>query len=284
MRKYHLIGFVLANDIEFTISNEKVNEHYDLIDKVVEISKQDIGGEEIEGAKLQVIDKDNNIVDEWISTKESHKVSNLVEGQTYILHEEVCIDNFVKATDIEFTVTTEKETQKVVMIDKIVEITKQDVYGNNLEGVTLKVIDLEGHIIDEWITTNTAHKVSNLIEGEKYILREEKSIEGYVKASDIEFEVSYDKEMQNIVMIDKVVDITKIDITTNKELPGAELIVTDKNGTIIDKWISTTEPHHVNNLEEGKEYVLTEITCPYRLQTSREHYIQSNNRKRNTIN
>ena len=36
-----------------------------------------------------------------------------------------------------------------------------------------------------------------------------------------------------------------------------------RNGNEIDKWISTKEVHHVNGLEEGKTYTLTEITCPY---------------------
>ncbi len=43
-------------------------------DKVVSMSKTDIGGNEVEGAKIQIIDKDGNIVDEWISTKEEHKI------------------------------------------------------------------------------------------------------------------------------------------------------------------------------------------------------------------
>ncbi|MDO4179926.1 MAG: hypothetical protein Q4D36_01405, partial [Bacteroidales bacterium] len=36
---------------------------------------------EIEGATIQVKDKDGNIVDEWISTTESHLIKGLEEGQ-----------------------------------------------------------------------------------------------------------------------------------------------------------------------------------------------------------
>ena len=64
-------------------------------------------------------------------------------------------------------------------------------------------------------------------------------------------------------MIDKIVIISKIDLVTGEELPGAELIVTDEEGNVVDKWTSTNEPHYVTGLEEGKEYTLTEITCPY---------------------
>ena len=78
-------------------------------DKIVEVSKEDISGKEIEGAKLQVLDKEGNIIDEWISEKEAHKVKGLKENETYILHEELAVGNYVKASDIEFTVTESKE-------------------------------------------------------------------------------------------------------------------------------------------------------------------------------
>ena len=59
-----------------------------MIDKVVEIVKTDIStGEELEGAKLQVLDENDNIIDEWISSKEAHKVSGLEENKNYKLVE-----------------------------------------------------------------------------------------------------------------------------------------------------------------------------------------------------
>lgn len=64
----------------------------------------------------------------------------------------------------------------------------------------------------------------------------------------------YDKEIE--------VAISKQDITSQKELPGAELTVADDNGNVIEKWISTEEPHMVN-LPAGT-YTLTEIAAPER--------------------
>ena len=54
-------------------------------------------------------------------------------------------------------------------------------------------------------------------------------------------------------------------MVNGEEVEGAELVVTDENGNEIDRWTSTKEPHHVVGLEEGKKYVLTEITAPYRI-------------------
>ena len=54
----------------------------------MEITKTDlVTGDEIEGAELQVIDENGNIIDEWISTKEPHKVTGLEENKKYELIE-----------------------------------------------------------------------------------------------------------------------------------------------------------------------------------------------------
>ena len=151
------------------------------------------------------------------------------------------------------------------MIDKIVDMSKVDIGGNEIEGAKMQVLDYEGNIIDEWVSGKEPHKIKNLEEGKSYILHEEVSVGYYVKATDVEFEVTYDKETQHLELIDKIVDVTKIDMVNGEEVEGAELVVTDENGNEIDRWTSTKEPHHVVGLEEGKKYVLTEITAPYRI-------------------
>ena len=256
-------GYVKATDISFEVTEEKKNQNIVMVDKIVEMTKADIAGEEIEGATIQVFDKDGNKVDEWVSEKEAHKIKNLVEGETYILHEEIASEGYVKATDISFEVTEEKINQKITMIDKIVELQKVDVDGNAINGATIQVLDKEGNIVDEWVTEEEPHRIKNLIEGQTYIVHEENVPEGYVKTKDIEITVTDKKENQYEVMIDKIVSISKKDLVTGEELPGAELEITDKDGNVIDKWTSTDTPHNIVGLEEDQEYTLTEKTCPY---------------------
>ena len=253
-------GYVVATSIKFTIKDTNEIQKVNMIDKIVEMSKVDIAGDEIEGATIQVLDKDNKVVDEWVSGKEPHKIKNLVEGETYTLHEEIVADSYVKATDIEFKVTTDKETQKVVMIDKIVEMRKIDIAGKEIEGATIQVLDKDNKVVDEWVSGKEPHKIKNLVEGETYTLHEEIVADSYVKATDVVFIVTPDKETQKVVMIDKLVEITKTDITNGNELEGAELEVIDEDGNTIDKWTSTKEPHKVKGLEEGKTYILKETT------------------------
>lgn len=259
-------SFVKATSIKFTIENTADIQKTVMIDKQVTMSKEDIGGKEVEGAELKVVDKDGNVVDSWTSTKEKHSINNLVEGESYTLYEDYAPDTFVISNKIEFTVTTDKETQELKMIDKVVEISKVNIVGEELEGATLVVTSTKTkNIVDKWVSTKEPHKVSNLIEGESYVLHEEIVIDGYVKATDIEFTVTEDKETQKIEMIDKIVEIVKTDLTTGEELEGAELQVVDEDGNIIDEWVSTKEPHRVVNLEENKNYKLIEKTAPYRI-------------------
>lgn len=263
-------GYVIATSVKFIIDNTNKIQKVNMKDKIVSMSKTDIGGNEVEGAKIQIIDKDGNIVDEWISTKEEHKIKNLIENETYTLHEETAPNGFVKATDVTFKVTDEKTDQHIELINKIVEISKEDVSGKEIEGAKLQILDADGNVIDEWISEKEAHKVTGLEENKTYKLHEELAVGNYVKASDIEFKVTTEKATQKIVMVDKLVEVTKTDITNGNELEGAELEVTDEDGNVMDKWTSTKEPHQVKGLEEGKTYILKETTAPYGYEITEE--------------
>ena len=255
-------GYVRSTDIKFKVENTKELQKVKMVDKIVEITKSDILGKEVEGATIQVIDEDGNIVDEWISTKEPHRINNLIEGKTYTLHEKIAPNGYVIATDIKFTVSTDKTTQKLEIIDKIVEITKSDILGKEVEGATIQVIDEDGNIVDEWISTKEPHRINNLIEGKTYILHEKIAPNGYVIAADIKFTVSTDKSTQKLEMIDKQVSVIKIEDQNNKPLAGAKLQVIDEDGNIVDEWITDGNKHYISGLIEGHKYIIKEIETP----------------------
>ena len=238
---------------------------------LVEFSKTDITGDkELIGAKLTVLDNENNIIDTWTSTEKTHKIEGLTIVKEYTLKEEIAPEGYVVATSIKFTIKDTNEIQKVNMIDKIVEMSKVDIAGDEVEGATIQVLDKDNKVVDEWVSGKEPHKIKNLVEGETYTLHEEIVADSYVKATDVEFIVTTDKETQKLVMIDKLVEITKTDITNGNELEGAELEVTDEDGNTIDKWTSTKEPHKVKGLEEGKTYILKETTAPYGYEITEE--------------
>ena len=87
----------------------------------VEITKSDVTtGVELDGAKLTVLDKDGNVVDEWTSVKdEPHVIKRLTVGEEYILREEIAPYGYLKATDVKFKIEDTAEIQKVEMKDEV---------------------------------------------------------------------------------------------------------------------------------------------------------------------
>ena len=149
---------------------------------------------------------------------------------------------------MKFKIDNTGNVQKVTMVDKIVEMSKQDIFGNELVGASMKVTDKNNNIVDSWVSDIIPHQIQNLVEGETYTLCEEIAIDGYVKATNMNFTVTLEKDTQKIVMIDKILLVSKIDFVTGEELEGAELIITDENNNIIDQWISTKEKHQVSRI------------------------------------
>lgn len=160
-----------------------------------------------------------------------------------------------------------------------VEISKRDVYGNELVGAEMVLENADGEKVDKWTSDGKNHIVSKLGAGE-YVLKEIAAPDGYIIATDIKFTVDVygnvtvenvdstalsDNGYPLIVMVDDTtkVRISKQDITTGKELPGATLQIIDENGNVVEEWVSTDEAHIIEGkLIAGKEYTLRETIAP----------------------
>ncbi len=261
------------------------------------VSKRDLtNDEELPGATLTIQDAAGNVVTSWVSTDTPHRVAGLYLGETYTLTETRPADGYALADEITFRLLqkvdedgsnlqeaevyylTEKsllfwtwddwkllDDATVIMQDDItkVQISKKDLTTNEeLPGAELIITDEKGSEIDRWISTDAPHYMERLPAG-KYTLTEVTAPDGYAIAERMEFEVLPNGEVQTFEMFDDTikVKISKVDITTNEELPGAELVIKDKDGTEIDRWISTNGPHYVEKMPAG-DYTLTEITAP----------------------
>ena len=144
-----------------------------------------------------------------------------------------------------------------------VELSKADLTDKKVPGASLKVTDEDGNTVDEWVSEEEAHIIKGLIVGKKYKMTETKPADGYVTAESIEFTVENTKEVQKHQMLDDVtkVEISKKDITDSSEVPGAKLIILDKDGKKVESWTSTDKPHMVEKLPVG-EYTLREEQAP----------------------
>ena len=145
--------------------------------------------------------------------------------------------------------------------------------GKAISGAELQLTDSNDTVINSWTSSESAEVVTGLGEG-TYTLTETKAPDGY-KMVDASVEFSIDsegkikdsagKEITQVVITNEKktggVSISKQDITNKKELPGATLVVKDYDGNVIEKWVSTTEPHIIEKLTPGI-YTLTEIVAP----------------------
>ena len=261
------------------------------------VSKRDLtNDEELPGATLSIKDSDGNVVESWVSTDTPHRVMGLHLGDAYTLTETRPADGYALADEITFRLLqkvdengsnlqeaevyylTEKsllfwtwddwkllDDATVIMRDDTIkaEFSKKDLTTmEELPGAELTITDKDGKELDRWVSTETPHYIEKLPAGD-YTLTEVKAPDGYAFAESVPFTALPTGEVQQFEMRDDVikVQISKVDITTNKELPGAELIITDKDGKEIDRWVSTDTPHYIEKLPAG-EYTLTEITAP----------------------
>lgn len=267
---------------EVTITNQP---------NVVEIKKTDItNSEEIAGAQMKLTDMDGNLIEEWTSDGTPHTIYGLADGQ-YRLIESVAPEKYEVATAIKqgtmpedgtekanveglnsegiFTVKDSLVVQTVTMEDspyRWVEVSKKELTGEDeLPGCTLTIRDAQNEVVDTWVSTEEAHKLQ--LPSGVYTLTEEQPADGYVTAETIKFEViqttAEDFTVKKVEMRDDVTKITisKKDITNGEEIPGAHLVIKDKDGNTVEEWTSTTEPHYIEKLPIGT-YTLTEVTAP----------------------
>ena len=202
---------------------------------ITEFTKVDLtGGQEIEGAKMQILDQDGKVVEEWVSKKEPHVVYALEPGE-YVLHEEQAPteQGYVRAEDVKFVVEETGDVQKVKMEDDHtkVSISKTDITdGKEIEGAKLQILDQDGEVVESW-TTGEEHLIEYLPVG-TYTLHEEAAVDGYIVANDVEFTVEETGEIQKVKMEDEramgQLVIVKTDADSKAALEGVEFVLMEK--------------------------------------------------------
>jgi uncharacterized surface anchored protein len=259
-------GFAVAQPRDFTVTKEDADQKIALIDRQILVSKVDTEITMIAGAHLQVVDQNGKIIDNWVSDGTAHAVSGLVVGQTYKLVETEAPEGYVLASPIEFTVSDQPDANdELNLVNKQVKVTKTDLTGEKeVEGAHLSVVEKDtGKTVDTWTSGKEPYPVSGLEVGKTYILTETRPADGYVTAESIEFTVEDDfkSELHQMKDAPTKLEISKEDITTSKELPGAQLVIKDSEGNEIEKWTSSDKPHYIEMLPIGT-YTLTETAPP----------------------
>lgn len=172
--------------------------------------KTDLKGNIIAGAKLQIIDAEGNIIDEYISAKdEQYELLNtLIVGEKYTLKEILPPTGYTFAEDIEFTIENKTEEKIIIMKDDVTKVTIKKMDSETdllLANAKLQILDMKGNVVDEWTTEeNLSHIINGkLVAGGKYILHEVQPPDDYDVATDIEFTINKNADVLTIAMYDR---------------------------------------------------------------------------------
>ena len=230
----------------------------------------------------------------------THKDAVTNSGKYIVKELRAPLGSYVTEEPLKVTFTYDGQAVQVLestCTDKPTEmwVSKRDLTNDEeLPGATLTIQDADGNVVTSWVSSDTPHRVTGLHLGDAYTLTETRPADGYALADEITFRLlqKVDENGNNlqeaevyylttknflfwtwddwkllddatVIMRDDItkVQISKVDIATGEELPGAELTITDKDGEEIDRWVSSDKPHYIEKLPAG-EYTLTEITAP----------------------
>ncbi|RGD76317.1 hypothetical protein DXB93_18895 [Thomasclavelia ramosa] len=233
-------GYSTAEEQKFILKDENIS--LTMVDYTVDVAKTDEQGNYLKGAVLEVVsEKTKNVVDKWTTGEHIFDFSD--EMITKLENNETVSDMFISEDDS-------------TVLYKAVKTDKDD-YMLMLQSsgeTNYYFVDRNG---DE-----TRHLVRNLINDSSYILRETDVPKGYSTAEEQKFTLK--DENVSLTVVNETVKTLwhKVDVTEN-ELEGAHVRVTELDGTVIDEWISTKEPHSIDGiLEKNKEYYFEETIAP----------------------
>ncbi|RSH98901.1 Serine-aspartate repeat-containing protein E precursor [Streptococcus oralis] len=237
-------------------STIKVTDKDDDSPRKITFSKVSLGGTEIAGAQIKIFKGDKaegTAVESWTSEAGKSKDLNLAPG-TYTFHEEAAPTGYLKVTDITFKVKTDGtvevtnvgekdskgEDNKVVTNGSTVTVTDKDddspkaitfskvnLGGTEIAGAQIKIFKgdkAEGTAVESWTSEAGKSKDLNLAPG-TYTFHEEAAPTGYLKVTDITFQVKHDGtvEVTNVGEKDSKGEENKV--ATN----GSTVTVTDKD-------------------------------------------------------
>ncbi|MEB3029420.1 thioester-forming surface-anchored protein [Parvimonas micra] len=240
------------------------------VEKEVVFSKVNVGGEEIAGAKIQIKDEQGNVVKEWTSKAGQSETIKLKAG-TYIFHEEAAPNGYLKVTDITFEVdeqgkvtvknasgnevkangnklTVTDKTEPVVPptpSEKEVVFSKVNVGGEEIAGAKIQIKDEQGNVVKEW-TSKAGQSETIKLKAGTYIFHEEAAPNGYLKVTDITFEVDEQGKVtvKNANGNEVKANGNKLTVTDKTKSPTPEtpwtpMIPSTRNLKVTKKWLGT---------------------------------------------
>ena len=251
-------GYVLAKPIEFTVKDGDIQD-IEMKNFSVEFAKNGNDGNKLlKGGEFQVtINKDQTteqIVDKWTSGEHIFDVTEDMKAK--LMAGETVSDMYVDIEDDSSTYYRISKNEGRDDYRLLMQANSETKYYN---------IDING---DE-----TTHMIRSTVEDQEYVITELKSPDGYATAEPVTFKTNKEQNL-TVAMTDEITqfEFYKKDITSQEELEGATLQIKDKNGNIVDEWVSGKTPHKITGLTVGQTYTMIEVIAPvnYKIAQNKE--------------
>ena len=248
-------GYVLAKPVEFSVKDGDIQD-IEMKNFSVEFVKNGNDGKKLlKGGEFQVTStKTKQVLDKWTSGEHIFDITE--DMKTKLTSGEVVSDMYV---DIEDDSSTYYRISKNADRDDyrlLMQANGETKYYN---------IDING---DE-----TTHMIRGTVEDQEYVITELKSPDGYATAEPVTFKTNKEQNL-TVEMTDEITqfEFYKKDITSQEELEGATLQIKDKNGNIVDEWVSEKTPHKITGLTVGQTYTMIEVIAPvnYKIAQNKE--------------
>ncbi|MCR5795773.1 MAG: hypothetical protein K6G61_10575 [Solobacterium sp.] len=252
-------GYVQAESVTFTVNADGSLTKQTMVNTRCSVSKKDVAGDELPGAKMKVIDeRTGETADEWTSTEEVHLVRGLISGRTYILHEDTAPLGYNRAQDFVFTAGEGNRDTTITVCDTSTEICKESERGP-VSGAHLCILDEDGRTVDSWVTDGMPHRTS-LDAGRAYFLRETEAPAGFYLHEDIPFTAA-ENEDQQIVMDEESI-VYEIEKTDSEAEPvyDAVLELTDITDPGHPETVLSEAPDGLWHTD-GRKIILSGILC-----------------------
>jgi len=253
-------GYVLAKPIEFTVKDGDIQD-IEMKNFSVEFAKNGNDGNKLlKGGEFQVTStKTKQITDKWTSGEHIFDITE--DMKTKLTSGEVVSDMFINIEDDSSTYyriskNADRDDYRLLM-----QANGETKYYN---------IDING---DE-----TTHMIRGTVEDQEYVITELKSPDGYATAEPVSFKTNKEQNL-TVDMTDEITqfEFYKKDITSQEELEGATLQIKDKNGNIVDEWVSGKTPHKITGLTVGQTYTMIEVIAPvnYKIAQNKEFTVSN---------
>ena len=241
-------GYVLAKPIEFTVKDGDIQD-IEMKNFNIEFAKNGNDGNKLlKGGEFQVtVNKDQTteqIVDKWTSGEHIFDVTEDMKAK--LMAGETVSDMYVDIEDDSSTYYRISKNEGRDDYRLLMQANSETKYYN---------IDING---DE-----TTHMIRGTVEDQEYVITELKSPNGYATAEPVTFKTNKEQNL-TVAMTDEITqfEFYKKDITSQEELEGATLQIKDKNGNIVDEWVSGKTPHKITGLTVGQTYTMIEVIAP----------------------